>query len=481
MVTVKKTNQATAGLPVPAKKKPKTKKLTKSELHRRQWSGDNLAKASGSVMTASMNALKTLHPADAITPISNADTLVIGVPVPSFAVEYLIQNTCWPLERVSQVVGIHGTSKSGFTTEFGRWVRRFCSGIGTLFETESKFSADWAMSILGWDDPNAMGLVPCDSVNDWQGKLQWMINYVKRSMTGTKQEPGSGRVYPWLGVVDSVMGKASQETQDNIEKKGFAGRARPEEARMITGFLRKLPRDLTGWPFHVMVVNHLKPDKDQTTGAIIRNKSGGRGLDFMETFEIEFSAQQNKRIRLKNREGTRLFMSCKKNSLGVTDRKIPIEVTWTTEDVYDAAIGQEAHRQVTTWDWFGASIKLLTMLPVLDEAKASAVKAICNIQTREGKVTCKELGIKEPVSFTDAGMVLQETPAVLWELRKLFGVKIREAFKPGVDYRTQRKQEKERMAKRAGRKQEFKEITEEIRSEGLPTKPEYTEDDIEEE
>ena len=428
----------------------RTQQLTKAQQHKKLWLPENVRRSASMVLQATLAEARLVYKDDSIATAGEVGGMVLGIPLPSFALEYCLQNTVWPLERVTQVVGIQGTSKSGFTYEVGKWFRK-ANGIATIFEHESKYSPDWAMSHVGWDDPDAFGVIPCKSVDDWQAKVGWMIDKCKRAMTGTKKEPGSGRIWPWLGIVDSIMGKAAAETQKNIQTKGSAGRARPLEALIITQYLRALPESMSGWPFSFLTVNHLKPDKDPYTQAIIRNKSGGRGLDFMETWELELSSQMNKRIRTANTDGTRLFLACKKNSLGITDRKIPVDVTWWQEEVYDAQIGDTAWRQITEWDWFAASIRLLLTLPKVEEAKAKLLAEIINVvPLKGGKVACKALGISKasPLSYKEAGMVLQETPEVLDALRKLYGVKLREAFVNNVDYRKQRRVEKKRLLQR---------------------------------
>lgn len=424
------------------------KKKTKKQLHKEAWLAGNVHVSVAQVMQTALADARLVFKDDSISTAGEAGGMVIGVPLPAFSAEYVLQNTVFPLERVSQTVGIQGVCKSGLGFEIARWFRKFSHGVATLFEHENKLSSDWPMSIIGWDDPDALGIIPCGSVDDWQKKLLWMEEKVKRMMTGTKTEPGSGRVWPWLGIVDSVMGFASAETQAKIQSKGFAGRARPEEARMITAFLRHLPETLRGWPISVITVNHLKPNKDEHTGATIRSKTGGRGLDFMETFEIEMAAMEHKKIRTSTYEGMRLKMSCKKNSLGTTDRWTPINVTWWEEEVFDAKLNDTAWRQITLWDWFDASMRLLLLMPKTEEPKAKRLAEIIRVQpVTGGKVVCKELGITKasPLSYREAGMVLQETPEVLDALRRLFGVKVRATFDNSVDYRKQRVMEKMRI------------------------------------
>jgi hypothetical protein len=432
-----------------AVKKKAERRKTKTELLAEKYApGKALKSHSAAVVRATMSQFRE-HGGLAMT-AGEAGQSVVGIPCPSFAFEYLVQNTAMPLDRFYQIVGQPATYKSALGFEFARWFRKM-NGAAVLLEHESKYSPDWSLSFMGWDDPDALGYVPCGSINDWQRCLQDAFALAKTIMVGTKKEPGPGRTWPYLAIIDSIMGKSTEETQKKIEEKGFAGRAFSDEARMITAFLRgKGTEIMRGWPFVTVAINHLKLPRDERTGLTNRSKVGGKHIDFQETWELETSWQGDKKIRKKGYDGTRLFIACKKNSLGITDQKIPVDVLWHEEMVYDGSIGEEAWRQVSKWDWFSSSIQLLLKLPILNEAKAVDAKKICNVQTSKGLIFCRELGIskKSPLSTEEAGMVLQETPAVLNELRRLFGIKVRRIFDCTMDYRKQLVIEKRNIKKK---------------------------------
>ncbi len=426
----------------PAARVKKPPKLTKKQLHEQQWSGDNIGTGTSAFMREMMSDMRTEYGDSNIAVAGEAGRIVIGVPLPSFAFEYLIQNTVFPLGRLILLLGTEGTCKSGLCFEMVRWFNRRADGVGFLLENETKYSPDWAMSIIGWDRPDVLGHVPTSSVNDWQEKMQYYINRAKKMMTGTKAEPGSGRIWPSLIILDSLMGKLAEETIGNIEKEGHATRHYAVEAAMITDFLKKLPTDIEEWPFSLVVVNHLKKSKDDR-GFTVRGKAGGKHVGFQETLELELSRTGKGDFAMVATEdrpeinGKHLNLAVYKNALGIDTRDINVDIMWWDEE--DPRTGEM--RQHTSWDWFGSTVSLL-----IDEKKMSAVKqkrirAIVDLnivkkENSRARVWSKRLGIPEsaPVEFSEAGRLIQKDKEVLRGLRREFGIKQRKSFRKGTDY-----------------------------------------------
>lgn len=370
-----------------------------------------------------------------ISVAGEAGRMVVGIPLPGLAMEYLIQNSVWPLSRFAQIVGTEGTCKSALTFEMARWFRK-SSGIAYLFENETKYSPDYALSIIGYPkDPDDEVLlhIPCDSVEDWQDKIQKICDWCRTKMAPTKGE-GIGRVFPVLLILDSLMGKLSLETQGNIEKTGFADRAFPKEALQINGFMKKFPQDLEEWPMFFAAVNHLKPQKS-ASGPIERNKAGGRAPNFQETFELELKRDANANIRLVDNDnfevgGLKLIMVCKKNSLGETDRKIHVEIRWVYRE--DPATG--LIRQHTKWDWPSATTRLL--MDFKEGHRAQRIKEVVDIHGTGNKLWSTALGVTsaDPLNPHDLGVLIEQNEDMKRELRRLFGIKERKHFEPGRDY-----------------------------------------------
>lgn len=362
-----------------------------------------------------------------------ASRIVIGLPLPSLSLEYLIQNTVWPLSRFTQVVGKTGTCKSAFCFELVRWFKE-SAGLAYLLENETRYSPDLALSIIGYPksaDDEVLAHLPCDSVDDWQSKLQSMTKWCQDQML--KKE--IGRKFPVLFIVDSLMGKLSKESQGNIEKAGNADRAFPHEALMINSFLKKYPQDIEEWPMCLVATNHLKPKKSEHGPQMERHKAGGATPDFQETFEIEMSVAGNSRISLVDEEafeigGKKLILACKKNSLGETDRKIQAEVRWVHRE--DPETGE--YRQQTKWDWPAATVHLLASF---DKGhKQERIKEIVEFGGNGNKWYSKTFGIPsaDPVSAHDLGVLIEGDLKIKQALRRLFGIKERKIFQPGVDY-----------------------------------------------
>lgn len=361
-----------------------------------------------------------------------AGCIVIGLPLPCLAVEYLFQNTVFPLGRMMQIVGTEGTCKSALCFEVGRWFREG-AGAAYLFENESKYSPDYANSIIGWPTSamdNSLAYIPCFSMDDWQEKLQKVVNRIQSVETGA--------LLPVLLILDSIMGKLSVESQSNIERQGHAGRAFPIEALSINNFLKKFPQDIEGWPISFVAVNHLKPQKAEQGMHMERHKAGGRSISFQETFELEMKRDANPHIRLVDPDnfetsGLKVVLQLRKNSLGETDRRIKASVKWTHRPVGPNG----KFLQVTKWDWPEATINLLNSFEA--GHRANRIKEVVNIQGGGQKWWCSDLGVSkgDAVSAHDLGVLLERDDARKAELRKLFGIKERRVFVPGEPYASQ--------------------------------------------
>lgn len=294
--------------------------------------------------------------------------LVIGIPVPALAFEFLIGQNCFPLGLIFQLVAETGLGKSALLAEFGRWFDLAGGGM-ELFENETKFNDKWYRSIMG-DElfERKTPLNRCKSVEDWQRMLTFTTQAWKSRMIGTAEEPGPGRTFPVLFGIDSIMGKLSEASTEKImgaaakngmrgkTGEGHASRGYPEEALVITRYLKSYPSEIDHWPFSLVLINHLKMGRDDN-GNDVRNKAGGKQVDFQESFEIELSkvGGPKKMIRCSAFEGYPIALTCFKNSFSPGQRRIHTRLLWSwTKDEETGAPKQE-----TIWDWDWSTIWLL--------------------------------------------------------------------------------------------------------------------------
>lgn len=401
------------------------------------WQGvDNIRASVSTMVQGLVRAAAKEFGNPTICTAGDAGRLCRGIAFPSFSLEYLFQNNVLALGRFLQLVGVEGTCKSGFACEVGRWFIE-AGGMVVLKEHESKYSPDWPPSIVGWDNQDNFMYLPCNSINEWQQAQLWTFKSTKDAMLGTASNPGPGAIYPLLSIVDSIMAKGTDDAQGRIASAGFAGRDHAVDALSITRFLQYAPQQIANWPMFSIWVNHEKPQKVPNSHVPERNKAGGKGKEFQETYEISMS--RIKRFSTARWEGLDLQMRLYKNSLGVGDRKIPITVRWWYElaDPTKPRGPDNLPRQQTVFDWHGSTIDLLLQLKASKTPAATKVKDIANIQTAaQGKVWCRQLGITDssPVDRFVLGEALAQDEAVLTQLRDAFGIKIRDVFEPGVDF-----------------------------------------------
>jgi hypothetical protein len=373
-----------------------------------------------------------------------AGQMMLGIKCP-LAFQYLTQHSHFPLGLIYQLVGTHGTMKSGLVAEVGRWFAE-AGGYLCLIENESKLSPDWFESIMGYPDETGVQVMKvrrAKSTDDWQAILQEEIGLAKKLMlTGDAKHkiPATGITFPVMFAVDSLTGKLSKESQERIEKAGFADRAHPHEALQITQFLKKIPQDIAEWPMAVVGVNHMKPKKAEGGFHTERVIGGGRTILFQESFEIQMSADKAQNFsRTSNDDsiletrGRKLTIDCYKNSMGETLRT-PLHVTieWDycvlpTGDV----------RQRTKWNWPMAIVDLLLSYK---EGRAKKIAEVCDLTlVTGGRVWSKALSIpkSDPVSKTEAGKLIEADPAIVKGLQQLLAIKTRTEFEPGRDFQEQ--------------------------------------------
>jgi len=440
------------------KRKAKPKRPTsKRKALQKEWQGANIEKNGGAFLQATLDQLRAKTGDPDIVMIGTDELLLMGIPLPSFCLEYVLGVTVWPLERLVMVVGPFATCKSGFTAEVTRWFKDYCYGQGVVMENESKFNEPWFRSIIGWHHANAIGHVSCDSLDAWQQALQTILSSLKIQFDGTPKNPGPGPVYPIHLIVDSVMGKAMEESQARIEKKGHAGRDHPVEAMSITKFLRKIPQDMRRWPVMLTGINQLKKSTTEQ-GFTKKDKAGGHGLDFQESLEIELSRLG--RQTLKDHQLLKIQFKLTKSSLGVDQRKIVVDIRYWDEPSDPDNPDECDWRQKTVFDWHGATISLLLSM-VGPERKLwigdrmDGTPQILDLREvsrgAKGKgVWSKTLGIpaEAPVSFSEAGAILTENKNVMRRLRQVYCVRHGTPFQPGVDYRIQRNAAKRKVVKK---------------------------------
>lgn len=372
---------------------------------------------------------------------SESEQLVVGLPLPALCLRYLFQSTVFPLSRMTIVTGMQGSCKSAFLYEIFRWHRLY-GGRNILLECESKDSPELRASILNYDS-KAVGVKPCESLEEWQTALTRFIQLNQELMTGTKSAPGPGRVIPLCIGIDSLMGKASEENIEKVLKEGFSGRAHPVEALKISQFMKVLPQKLATWPFSIVGTNHLKPAQDYM-GRPTRNIPGGMSLKFQETFEVEMTFLED--IKRADHDGIVVQMLARKNSLGPSRKKIKASLVWWNDILSDEEMEKSNAEsnviQRTMWNWHSASIDLLLEIQSKDPSRWKKIEPYLDLHPERSKgsvVWSSALGIPptDKVTFREAGEMLELRTDILKHIHGLLGIRERYIFEPGKDFKAQ--------------------------------------------
>jgi len=401
------------------------RKLTKKQKGQlEEWRGNTKGKKLDSYFAGQVEQARKQFGHRAVMAATEAANLVIVIPCPSLAFEYLIAQDGFPLGLVLHLAGPPGSLKSSLLLEFIRWFR-MAGGGGILMENETKYSPDLPKSILGYEDAE-VGLIlnRCVSVEDWQDKLTYWIDTQKKGLIGTKEEPGPGRTVPILFGVDSIMGKASYETQEKVAKEGHAERSFPVEAMKMTTYMKSVPQWIDEWPFALVLNNHLKIGKDDT-GREVKRTAGGVGVNFQESWELEPSVVKSK-IGSADWDGVQIRIRCRKNSMGPTHRQIETRMLWWEEENKETGEWE----QITVWDWDWATIKMLSTLKSRPAARLK--DAGFHLQTPkvsdvENTAWSSNLGMKakDAKPWQEVGRMIREDDQLMETLRTCLSIKRR--------------------------------------------------------
>jgi hypothetical protein len=417
---------ASPGIPKRAMISMDDRKLSKKQREQltKTWRGANRGRNLDAYMQAQLEEGQKKWGDSRVIAANDSNNVLIGIKTPSLAFEYLICQDVFPLGLVMQVNGPPNSLKSSLGFEFMRWIR-LAGGGSHLFEVESKFDSEWCRTIAGHgkDEHNVI-VDKCDSVEEWQTRLQYRINLHQKNMQGTDKEPGPGRRFPVGFFVDTIVGKNSYETQEKTHKEGFAGRNHPVEALSITSFMKTVPQMIDEWPFALVLLNHLKFGKDDG-GRDVRRTAGGVGVNFQESWELETSVRRSS-ISCQSWDGRVIQIKCAKNSFGPTGRSIDARLLFWDQINEETGLNE---RQAM-WDWNWATVKMLTD----PDSKAAAMlkKADFHIKAETtGDATATAwsaaLGMKakDAVPWDEIGDMISKNEQAKQTIRQALGIKPR--------------------------------------------------------
>lgn len=414
-----------------------------------RWNSDNRDQALDDMMDGMKMAARQRFNADSVFGSSeDFSQVVVGIPLPCLALEYLTGNDVWPLSSLVQLSGKWGTCKSTLAYEVFRWFYEF-GGRSVHLDTESKYNPQLCANVMRYgDDDRAVIYNRCESLEDWQRRLEFYVSQFKAAMLGTAAEPGPGKVIPVVFGVDSLKAASSEERQEKIKKRGHGDRGFPIEALKNSDFLSGWKNQLDYWPFSLVLVNHLK-EKTDDLGRTHEYTPGGEIVSFLETYEIRTSVW-SKRIANSQFEGVGVRLTCSKNSLAPTNRRVRSRFIWWT-DLDDDGEPQQYH----VWDWTWSTVamihEIMTTHKGPEKQRLKDLGWAMEVKSPSADIDCLAsvplLGMKKGdfLPWQEVGRMIHESPEAMSLLRKGLGVETRRTMSLGENYESIYRGEQDKM------------------------------------
>jgi hypothetical protein len=373
---------------------------------------------------------------------------VICLPVPAFAIRFLIQQEGWPLGWLSQVVGVPESGKSALAAEIVRWHQCHAGGCGVLLETEQKCQ-DIYETIL--EDCSRFRTFRCRTLEEWKEKL---VNGIEGGIQWQQSAAAIGSVPVAFGV-DSVIGALPKKLFAEIAEKGHSRRGANRTAEKLKEVFGLASRLIRSQPYTLVAVSHMKPQEHQAPGSgqwrVVRNVAGGIVLNSFQAIELQTSRSSGpgpgRGIDREESEerGILLDLSTQHNRFG-TPACIQVELLWVRDRQLRDALGN--FQQRVFFDWHSASIQLLIDLSSGQDERGERIRDMLPLQPDCGarRVACRTLGINSSSSETyrTAGEILESRIAADTTFRDALyaatGIRRRPLFRGDIQYSEQVRQ-----------------------------------------
>jgi hypothetical protein len=388
--------------------------------------------ASDAAWTATVKVQQKDNDRKDLVTAGEARKLVVGIPLPSLSLMYLLQSSVLPVGRLYQIIGEEGSSKSSFLAEMMRWIL-IHSGYAMVFETEGKDIAELREAIWEhnrtWLDVRSL-IDPCNSLEHWMSNLGSEIGEITRYNEGYSGMPGLGWKNPYVFGVDAFTSVAADETIGKIAKEGAPGRGYALEANLISKYGHTWTDKLRGTSIIIAGTNHMKPKMDDH-GNVLPHSPGGKSIKFHES--LEFYMKRQGAYKEAAKSGVWLWIEMLKNSIGERLKSVRVAKVWDWhhhEDVDD-------FRQHTFFDWHTATLDMLLRFEADKDSKKTwhAINDVVDINAApQGRFWSTRLGIPKdkPARRHEFGKAIDYDRGVCRELFPLLGITRRPVFRPGT-------------------------------------------------
>lgn len=368
----------------------------------------------------------------------------IGVPIPSIALQWVLNTNVLPLSRMLEFGGAPECCKSTFLYEVIRWFTD-AGGHAVLFETEAKDNSQLRHGVLR-NDPDRIGRVSVVSVTQYE---TWTEGVKSAAKFYSDWQEANELEFPVLFCVDSLVAAPQAKRIAEMQEQGHTSVGYSGIAKALSQDLQTFASFQSGHPFMFAFTNHIKQAMT-AMGLPSEYRSGGRAPEFFETASLKFApAARETRFTRSNCEGRRLRLTTSKNSMGPTKREIEFVLYFLNQenpafDPTDAL--SDRYILEVLFDWGETDIKFL--LSVLDGKRSEfnterrrRLSELLDIHvvSKANSATwmwSHTLGIPEsdPVSFSEGGKRIFEKEDILRRVQEELYIQRRPAFLAGMNY-----------------------------------------------
>lgn len=352
----------------------------------------------------------------------------IGIPMPSFCLQYLLQTNLFKLGRFTLITGEKANFKSLLALEIARW--HHAQGGPIVFIDTEGDAAPLARDLF---ESNII-VHTYKRLEDWTAAMfSWFAKVVELVEDGA--------VFPYCFVVDSIVGANTEKTGKTVENKGVCALMYSEEARGIKRFFGHSWGTLHRSPASLIMTNRIREVVDPITGVVRDDLPGGVEQGYRAQLILKLK-------RLSRMEFTgdvyqsAVRISVMKNRYGADSKYI---------DVPLAIYAVDDQRYTVEFKWAEATIALLTQPKFFSTSRREKVmrriQEIVDINSRSGGnkgvlYYSNTLGISKSDALpADAfARVLETNKEVINELSSLFMIRQLALFRKGVAYDVQLKE-----------------------------------------
>jgi hypothetical protein len=407
-------------------------------------------------LTGLTEALKKKKRYTAVRHGADTQPRIVGMLTPAVAFHYLLGIDVFPFGHMYYLAGQQQARKSTLCFEIQRWLK-LQEGFSHLINTEGdKYSPSLHAAVMRRPrkDWNVEIHKANESLEQAHQALQFSLDTTKKVF---RKVDGNKLARPVGFFLDSLEGTADAGTHEKVAEEGHASRNYAVSANLNTQFFKVVTAEFPGFPYFLVVTNHIKFKNNQATGQAEAYTPGGAITKYLETFEIHMSRVKD--IRTKEMRGAMIQLKSEKNSFAENKRVIEVRVLYSQRKIDpNGPLDRSNIQKIVRWDWdhsLGSLVTGVSGARTLAERNLSPASVLKDYglhfeSIRQGDVDnaawSETLGIKKdsPVSFAELGkMLVRERTDVLENIYAAWGIEQGVPFDTGMDF--------EKLAKRVER------------------------------